>query len=430
MKSVVLQQKEERGALLGKVYLKRILIDDAEQYLSSNLIKLITGPRRAGKSVFALQLLSSKDFAYLNFDDELLLSSFDEDAIMQALLEVYPQFQYLLLDEIQNVPHWEMWVAKLYRRGINLVITGSNARLLSSEMATMLTGRYVQIEVLPFGLKEVLAFRQVGQSAETPVQKANLMLQMEDYIVYGGFPETLALRSITRNYLSALFDSVLLKDITRRFKIRNSNELYNLATYLLSNYGNPFSLSQLVDDLSLGSKATAQKFCSYLEETYVFFYLPRFNNKFKLMRKAPLKPYIVDNGFIAARAFELSPNKGRLLENTVMVELIRRGYKQGQSLFYYRSRNNKEVDFVCRKGTQVEHLIQVSYDVKTPKTLKREISALLECAGELHCDNLLLLTWDEDKTVEQDHQSIKLIPVWKWMTDWKITGQIPSPTLV
>ena len=171
MKSVVLQQKEERGALLGKVYLKRILIDDAEQYLSSNLIKLITGPRRAGKSVFALQLLSSKDFAYLNFDDELLLSSFDEDAIMQALLEVYPQFQYLLLDEIQNVPHWEMWVAKLYRRGINLVITGSNARLLSSEMATMLTGRYVQIEVLPFGLKEVLAFRQVGQSAETPVQK-------------------------------------------------------------------------------------------------------------------------------------------------------------------------------------------------------------------------------------------------------------------
>lgn len=189
MKSVVLQQKEERNTLLNKVYLKRILIDDAEQYLSSNLIKLIKGPRRAGKSAFALQLLSSKDFAYLNFDDELLLSSFDEDAIMQALLEVYPHFEYLLLYEIQNVPRWEIWVAKLYRRGINLVITGSNARLLSGEMATMLTGRYVQIEVLPSGLTEVLAFRQVGQqSAETPAQKANLMLQMEDYIGFLSIP--------------------------------------------------------------------------------------------------------------------------------------------------------------------------------------------------------------------------------------------------
>jgi predicted AAA+ superfamily ATPase len=278
MRSVVLQQREERDALLRKVYQKRILIDHVEQYLASDLIKLITGPRRAGKSVFALQLLGSNDFAYLNFDDELLLSSFDENAIIQALQEVYPQFHFLLLDEIQNLPHWEIWVGKLYRRGINLVITGSNARLLSGEMATMLTGRYLQIEVLPFGLKEVLNFRQVVQSVETPVQKANLLLQVEDYMVYGGFPETLALRSITRNYLSTLFDSVLLKDITKRYKVRNSNELYNLANYLLSNYGNLFSLTQLVDDLNLGSKSTAQKFCLYLEETYLFFYLPRFNN--------------------------------------------------------------------------------------------------------------------------------------------------------
>lgn len=417
MKSVVLQQKEERDALLRKVYQKRILIDHVEHYLASDLIKLITGPRRAGKSVFALQLLSSNDFAYLNFDDELLLSSFDENAIIQALQEVYPQFHFLLLDEIQNLPHWEIWVGKLYRRGINLVITGSNARLLSGEMATMLTGRYLQIEVLPFGLKEVLNFRQVVQSVETPVQKANLLLQVEDYMVYGGFPETLALRSITRNYLSTLFDSVLLKDITKRYKVRNSNELYNLANYLLSNYGNLFSLTQLVDDLNLGSKSTAQKFCLYLEETYLFFYLPRFNNKLKQMRKAPLKPYIVDNGFIAAHSFELSPNRGRLLENSAMIELVRRGYKQGQSLFYYRSRNNKEVDFVCRKGAQVEQLIQVSYEVKISKVLKREISALMECAGELHCNNLLLLTWDEEKTIEQDGQIIRILPVWKWMSE-------------
>jgi len=419
MKSVVLQQKEERDALLRNVYQKRVLIESTEQYLESGLIKLITGPRRAGKSVFALQLLGSKNFAYLNFDDELLLSSFDENAILQALQEVYPQFQYLLLDEIQNLPRWETWVGKLYRRGVNLVITGSNARLLSGEMATMLTGRYLQIEILPFGLKEVLDFLQVALLAQTPVQKANVMLQVEDYLVFGGFPETLSLRSITRNYLSALFDSILLKDITKRYKVRNTNELCNLASYLLANYGNPFSLTRLVDDLNLGSKVTAQKYCLYLEETYVFFYLPRFNNKLKQMLKAPLKPYIVDNGFIAARSFEQSPNRGRLLENTVIVELIRRGYKPGQTLFYYRSRNNKEVDFVCRKGAQVDQLIQVSYDVNNPRVLKREISALLECSGELHCNKLLLLTWDKEITIEQERQTIQVIPVWKWMTEEK-----------
>ena len=281
----------------------------------------------------------------------------------------------------------------------------------------MLTGRYLQIEILPFGLKEVLEFLQVAQLAQTPVQKANVMLQVEDYLVFGGFPETLSLRSITKNYLSALFDSILLKDITKRYKVRNTNELYNLASYLLANYGNPFSLTRLVENLNLGSKATAQKYCFYLEETYVFFYLPRFNNKLKQMQKAPLKPYIVDNGFIVAHSFEQSPNKGRLLENTIMVELIRRGYKPGQTLFYYRSRNNKEVDFVCRKGAQVDQLIQVSYDVNNPRVLKREISALLECSGELHCNKLLLLTWDKEINIEQDRQIVQVIPVWKWMTE-------------
>jgi len=415
LRTVVLNQKEERNTLLQYKYVERIWDGNAEDYLSSNLIKLITGPRRAGKSVLALQLLKSKKFAYLNFDDDLLLKHFDEDLILQLLLEIYPKFEYLLLDEIQNLPNWELWVAKLYRRGNNLIITGSNSKLLSSEMATALTGRYVQINILPFSFSETLVFNNIPAVFETPTQKGTLLQQLADILKYGSFPESIKSRSITRNYLSALYDSILLKDITKRFKIRNSNELYILATYLLTNYCNPFSVNQLAEELKIGSVHTAQKFCKYLSEPYLFFYLFRYNNKLKIMKKAPQKVYVVDNGFVAAQSFELSENRGRLLENLVFVELLRRGYHTQQTLFYYRTRNDKEVDFVCRNMHKIETLIQVSYDLQNPKTFKREISSLIEAKGELNCNNLLILTWDEENIVEENGLPITIKPVWKWM---------------
>jgi hypothetical protein len=235
MRQVVLQQREERDFLLKKTYQKRISQTDIKSYLNSGLIKLITGPRRSGKSVYALQLLENENFAYLNFDDALLLQEFDENVLMTVLSEIYPQYNYLLLDEVQNLPRWEMWVGKLYRRGINLIITGSNAQMLSGEMSTVLTGRYLQVEIFPFSLKELLGFRNIEISYETPQEKSKLLQQLNDYLQYGGFPETLFSREITRNYLSSLFDSILLKDITKRFNIRNSQNLYNLAEYLLTN---------------------------------------------------------------------------------------------------------------------------------------------------------------------------------------------------
>ena len=415
LRTVVLKQKEERDTLLKYKYVKRICDGNTEDYLLSNLIKLITGPRRAGKSVFALQLLKSKKFAYLNFDDDLLLRHFDEDLIWQLLMEIYPKFEYLLFDEIQNLPNWELWVAKLYRRRNNIIITGSNSNLLSSEMATALTGRFVQINILPFSYAETLVLKNIPAVFETPTQKALLLQQLADILKYGSFPETIETRSITRNYLSALYDSILLKDITKRFKIRNSNELYILSTYLLTNYCNPFSVNQLAEELKIGSVHTAQKFCKYLSDPFLFFYLFRYNNKLKIMQKAPQKIYVVDNGFVAAHSFELSENRGRLLENLVFVELMRRGYHTQQTLFYYRTRNDKEVDFVCRNMHQIETLIQVSYDLQNPKTFKREISSLIEAKGELNCSNLLILTWDEDNVVEENGVSVAIKPVWKWL---------------
>ena len=414
MRTVILSQRKERDTLLAKDYLPRDNQKAYEVFLASPLIKLITGPRRAGKSVSALLLLKDKNFAYLNFDDERLLERFDEDVVLQVLSEVYPDYDYLLLDEVQNLEHWDLWVTKLYRRGCNLLITGSNAKLLSSEMATVLTGRYLEMEVLPFSLSECFRFKGQERTVELPSERAELMLQTEDYMHYGGYPEIINSREITESYLSSLFDSIILKDVAKRYKIRKTTELYQLATYLISMFCNPFTYSSLKDDLNFSSKSTVQKFCDYLQQTFLFFFLPRYNNKLKLMQKAPQKVYVVDNGFLASSAFQTSENKGRLLENLVFLELTRRKKQAGGNLFYYRSRNDREIDFVVREKFQIRQLIQVCYDMSNKKTEKREIDAIMECAEELNCNNLLIITWDQENVVQRGDYDIQILPYYKW----------------
>ncbi len=413
MKTTILNQRAERDELMSRPYQQRHTKYDTDELLQNSLIKLITGPRRIGKSVFALLMLQGKNFAYLNFDDSQLLEKWNEELVMSALDDVYPDYDFMLLDEVQNLPDWDLWISKLYRRGKNLIITGSNAKMLSSEMATVLTGRYLQIEMLPFSLDETMRWKNI--SPEREEQSAQAIVLADDYMRNGGYPETIPARSITKNYLSTLFDSILLKDVAKRHKVRNTTDLYNLATYLLSNFCNPISANELAGELGLSSVSTTKKFCDYLSEPYLFFFLPRFNNKLKLMSKAQKKVYVVDNGFVQSTVFNLSENLGRLLENQVFVELLRRGYIPGKTLFYYRTRNDKEIDFVTRKGTKVEQLIQVCYDMTSEKTRKRELDALVEAAEELHCDNLLVITnseSSEDLEYRLD-RTISIIPICK-----------------
>ena len=406
MKDIILNQRAERDELLARPYQQRETRYDYDELLGSPLIKLITGPRRVGKSVFALLMLQGKQFAYLNFDDNLLLEKWNEQLVMQLLDDVYPDYEYLLLDEVQNLPDWDLWVNKLYRRGKNLIITGSNARMLSSEMATVLTGRYLQIEMLPFSLNETMRWKNTNRTARAG-ETADVLIY-DDYMRNGGYPETILARRITKSYLSTLFDSILLKDVLKRHNVRNTTDLYNLATYLLSNFCNPVSANDLAADLGMSSVTTTKKFCDYLAEPYLFFFLPRFNNKMKLMKKAPNKVYVVDNGFVQSVAFNLSENLGRLLENQVFIELMRRGYTPGQTLFYYRTRNDKEIDYVTRKGAKIEQLIQVCYDMTAQKTRKRELEALVEASAELGCDNLLVVTNSQEEDIEWMNKKIAI----------------------
>ena len=414
MNTIIQNQRKERDELLARHYLMRKSNTDVKTLLDNPMIKLITGPRRVGKSTYALLMLQGKSFAYLNFDDNLLLSAWDEELVMRTLDEVYPNYEFLLLDEVQNLKDWDVWVSKLYRRGKNLVITGSNAKMLSSEMATVLTGRYLQVEMLPFSLTETIEWKGANINSISNAKQAETVAIADDYLRNGGYPETIDMRSITRNYLSTLFDSIIWKDVAKRHNIRNITDLNNIALYLLSNFCNPLSANDIAKELSMTSVTTTRKFMDYLHEPYLFYYLPRFNNKLKLMKKAASKVYVIDNGFVAAKAFNLSENLGRLLENEVFVELLRQGYQVETSLFYYRSRNNREVDFVTRQGTHINQLIQVCYDMTSPKTEKREVNSLIECAGELKCNNLLIITNNEEREIHTDGYNIKVIPFIKY----------------
>ena len=411
MKTIILNQRKERDELMSRPYLVRRNNQDLDLLLNSHLIKLITGPRRVGKSTQALLMLRNKNFAYLNFDNYSLLDAWDADLVMRMLDDVYPGYEYILLDEVQNLDAWDLWVSELYRKGKNLVITGSNARMLSSEMATVLTGKYLQVEMLPFSLEEFFDWNKFDLHSVKPEQKTDSQVLMDDYLRNGGYPEVVASRQLTRSYLDTLFDSIIWKDVAKRHNVRNVTDLNNLAIYLVSNFCNPVSANELTAELGFSSVNTTKKYMDYLHEPYIFYYLSRYNNKLKLMKKAPRKVYVVDNGFVASKAFSLSDNLGRLLENQVFIELIRRGYDVEKTMFYYRSRNDKEVDFVLRKGTSIECLVQVCYDMSSPKTEKREVDSIIECAGELKCSNLVIVTYNDKRTIEKDGYKINVVRI-------------------
>ena len=377
-KNDLLRQKIELEKLLDKSFVTREQLPAGEKILESNLVKVVTGPRRAGKSVYCLELLKGKKFAYLNFDDKKMMGA-DEDEVFKILQEVYPEAKYYLFDEIQNLPGWELFVNKLQRRDNNIILTGSNAKLLSGELATHLTGRYLEIEILPFSFAE---YKKAKNGS------------IWDYLIDGGFPETVVEPNDPKVYLPTLFDSIILNDVIERHKVKYTAKINELASYVLANAAGTFTYSKLANSLDFSSVLTLQKYLSHLIQTYLFFELLRYSSKVKEQFKAPRKIYTIDNGFITSRAFTASPNYGKLCENLVFVELVRRGYRPGLDLFYYQTRNSKEVDFILKRGYKIEQLIQVCYSLDQTATRKREESALREAQEELSCRNSLIITDD------------------------------------
>lgn len=414
IKEVIAKQSQEKESLSRLKYVDRTKAVKGSELMSSPLIKVVLGPRRAGKSVFSLMLLKGKSFLYFNFDDPVLVGEkLDLYELVDELHKFYGETKFVLFDEIQNLKGWELFANRLHRQGYNLVLTGSNANLLSMELATHLTGRHLPIEILPFDFQEFLKAKNFSNLD----QKPELLKLLEQYMTFGGFPEVVTKNQHPRGYLDVLFDSLLFKDVVKRHKVRFSEQIDQLGSYLINNVSNQYSFRKLANILKFKSDVTLEKYLKYLEEAYIIFSLSGFSAKAGERLRSPKKIYTVDNGFVASKAVQHFSDNGKLMENLVFTEFVKRGFEPNRELFYYKTRNGREVDFAIMNGYEISKLIQVCYDVRNLDAEQREVKSLIEASDELKVDNLTVLTWDDEREVEKNGKIVKFKPLWKWLLE-------------
>ena len=411
IRDIISQQREEMKDRIRERYVERIACipegDDA-------LIRVITGPRRAGKSFLAMHLIHAREpHGYVNFDHEQLIDVDSYDELMAAVNAVYDNPKHLLLDEIQNLPRWELLVNRLQRQGFHLFLTGSNAHLLSSELAPHLTGRHIPIVLFPFTFQEYVAAVDKEFTA-TERQQAFLT-----YLERGGMPEPLVRDMEWVGYLRTLWDSILYKDIVRRHRIRSVAGLEDLATYLLTNMASEFSARRLTEVTQCRSVHTVQKYIGHLSEAFLFFTISRFSPKARAQAKANKKIYCIDNGFVTARGFRISENRGPLLENLVAIALQRERIQDHTEIYYWKGPQQQEVDFAVRVGGRFTQLIQVCWDPQEIGTRSREVRALIHASQALSCEDLVVLTaaMKTEETVEWfgAKRLIRYVPFTEWV---------------
>lgn len=408
---ILLLQKREIEQRLQERYVER---DFDIGRASHDLIKVVLGPRRAGKSFFAMHLVQRLGrFGYVNFDDERLMELEDFNALLPAIDALYGQPRHLLLDEVQNVPRWELLVNRLQRQGYHLTVTGSNAHLLSSELATHLTGRHIPIVLFPFSFAEHL------RSVNREMTAGEKYQEFHNYVEKGGYPEPLIKGIPHREYLSTLLRSILYKDVVVRHRIRNPQGLEGMAAHLMANVAQRYSFNTLSKLTRLRSVHTVQKYLHHIEETFLLFSLRRFSYKVREQERSNRKAYCTDNGLSTAASFRFSADTGKLYENVVAVMLRKRELEGAIECFYWQGAQQEEVDFVIKEGTRITQLIQVCLNPKDPKTKSREIRALLKASTEFGCKNLMILTdsteGEEDVSWFGVKGSVCYMPLWKWL---------------
>lgn len=416
------KKQELEDELKNKLIIERQAAECFENRLSSKLIKIVSGIRRCGKSVFIYLALQKNKFAYMNFDDERL-SGFDTNDILSSFYEIYGKdFKIIFLDEIQNLDKWELFVNRIHRSGFNIYLTGSNAKLLSKELATHLTGRHLTMEIFPFSFMEYLKAIKFNENLETTKGISLIKRELKNYMDKGGFPEVVVEGEDQKTYLRELYTKIVEKDIINRYNISYKKTFREIAMNILSNPGRAVSYNKLKNQFSLGSNHTVKNYLSYLEEAYLVFLLNKFSFKPVEIEKSEKKVYSIDTGFINYVSFRSSDDYGALYENVVAIELLRRkAFDPKIEVYYWKSVSQEEIDFVIKEGKNLKQLIQVCYDTSKPDTRKREIRALLNGSKELKCDNLLIITDDYEATETEEwygtKRKVNFIPLWKWLLE-------------
>jgi uncharacterized protein len=411
---ILLAQRRERDATASQPYIER---SSVREPAAGTRIRVVVGPRRAGKSRYALHstLAEPAAWGYANFDDERLASLQNLDDLLAALDSLHGNPPGLLFDEIQNLPKWELFVNRLHRAGRRLLLTGSNAHLLASELATHLTGRHVQIPLLSFSFPEFLAAESGGGEKTT----AELREACRRHARRGGFPELVLNALPGPEYLRTLLGSVIYKDIVSRFRPRAPAALDSLARTLLSQPGGEYSYHALAQATDCRSPHTLKKHIAWLEQAFILFTLPRFSFKPRQQAAFNKKAYAIDTGFIDAFGASLSPNWGRLMENLVAIELFRQQLRGEIRVFFWKDDHGIEADFIVQEDHSIRQILQVCLDPSHPKTLQRELRGLCKASRDLRCRDLLLLTETEDRqtleTWEGQTYPVRWIPIWKWL---------------
>lgn len=417
IETVLLEQKEEFASKLAETYCTRPeeeLVD-----LNSKLAQVIIGMRRSGKSTLCFNVIkkSGLNFAYVNFDDERFskIKADDLNKILECLYKIYGDFNHFFMDEIQNIDEWFLFVNRLLRNGMHVLITGSNAKLLSGELATHLTGRHMKVELYPFSFKKYCEYLGKSTAHGTTKEKGLLRAVFDDYLHDGGFPELLTEKR-KQTYINTLVDSVLKKDIEKRYKVKYKTAFEQIANHLMNNAPAKINYSDLQTLFGLSSDHTAENYVSYLKNAYLICGLHKYSQKSKI-RIRDEKAYTVDVALMNNRENAMAgENLGWRLETIVYIELLRR-YKPEECDVYYYDETAGEADFIVCKGNSVKQIIQVSYDISNPKTMKREINGLLLASAKTNCNNLLVITDHDEQILVQDGKQIDVVTAYSWLVD-------------
>ncbi|MBI2066531.1 MAG: ATP-binding protein [Deltaproteobacteria bacterium] len=415
----LLSEQAERFKRMDRGF-PREALEEVKPYLKSPAIVVITGLRRSGKSTLQAQLADvcfPNDYYYLNFDDERW-TGFEAagfSRVHEMLIELFGEKKYFLMDEVQNIPHWELFVRRLHDAGHKIIITGSNASLLSREIGSHLTGRHREVELFPFSFREYLGFKGVEPIAQNTTQSAYLKRGLHDYLKTGGIPD--ALKYPEDDFCAQLYQDIIYRDISARYSIDSLKNLKELSLYLAGNAGKPVSFNKLRQMLMLGSVNTVKTYIDYLETSWLYFIINTYSTSMKQQQIAPKKVYCIDNGIINQVAFRSSDDTGWLLENVVFLHLR----KKTSEIFYAKNDDGSEIDFLIRKGPKPVHLIQVSASLAAEETRKREVNSLLTGMRRYKINEATIVTLEEEETIRDKNSYIRIVPATKWLTDPKVT---------
>jgi len=370
------------------------------------------------------ELLARKEnknsILYVNFEDSRLVGAVSQDlnTLLEVFFEIYPdrnEKTWVFLDEIQVIPDWERFVRTLVdMENVNVFVTGSSSRLMSKEIATSMRGRSLTYNVYPFSFAEVLkAGKLEYEEYLSSGQMGEIIQKLEDYVKYGGFPETVRYREEWDRILSEIVDVTIFRDIVERYDVKNIKMLKLFLNAIFNS--KEFSIHKFYNFLkSQGykiSKNTLYTYFGYFEDSFIVFPLKRFSYSYKNIESSISKMYLVDNGLLSLQGIR---DYGRLIENIVFIELKRRS--KGD-LFYYKSTSGREIDFIIKEGKKVSELIQVCYMLDDFVTKEREVKALLQGSEELRCDNLLIITWDYEAVEIVSGKKVRYVSLCKWLLD-------------